>query len=80
MNRFTDNNRFGHLVSSLENGWEIEQPVLLGTMWHTNQSDGGAYHFVLKKAREDKTTLLSLPPSAQLLLFLSENNITIKAL
>ncbi|MCB0209495.1 MAG: hypothetical protein KDJ52_09205 [Anaerolineae bacterium] len=70
-----DKNRFGQLVETLSDGWEIEQPVLLGSMWTDN-----AYHFVLRKRAEDKTKLLSLRPSPELLVFLSENNINIKAI
>jgi hypothetical protein len=68
-------NRFGQLLDTLANGWEIEEPVLLGARWRT-----GAYHFVLRKRAEDKTTLLSLPPSPELLVFLSEHKINVKAI
>jgi hypothetical protein len=61
-------------------GWEIEEPVLLGAMWRPSGADGqGTYHFVLRHKVEDKTTLLSLPPSPQLLVFLSENKINVNA-
>lgn len=70
-----EGNRFVQLIQTLSEGWEIEQPVLLGAMWTTN-----AYHFVLRKKSEDKTRLISLKPSSELLIFLSENNITIKAI
>jgi hypothetical protein len=69
------NNRFGQLINTLAEGWEIEEPVLLGARWRT-----GAYHFVLRKRIEDKTTLLSLPPSPELLVFLSERKINVKAI
>ena len=68
-------NRFAQLIKTLDDGWEIEEPVLLGAMWRT-----GAYHFVLRKRAEDKTTLVSLRPSPDLLVFLSENNISVKVL
>ena len=68
-------NRFKHLIKTLDDGWEIEEPVLLGALWRT-----GAYHFVLRKKAEDKTTLVSLLPSPELLVFLSENNIQVKVL
>ena len=66
--------RFRHLIESLSAGWEIEEPVLLGAMWRS-----GAYHFVLRNKIEDKTTLLSLSPSPELLVFLSENKISVTA-
>ena len=75
-----DRNRFTQLVSALRMGWEIEEPVLLGAMWRPSGADGpGTYHFVLRHRAEDKTTLLSLPPSPQLLVFLSENKINVNA-
>ncbi len=75
-----DQNRFIQLISALERGWEIEQPVLLGAMWRSPAGGDGTYHFVLRNKNEDKTTLMSLPPSPQLLVFLSENRINVSAL
>ncbi len=74
-----ERNRFIQLISALEGGWEIEEPVMLGTMWRPSASSGGTYHFVLRNRVEDKTTLLSLPPSPQLLVFLSENKLNVSA-
>jgi hypothetical protein len=75
-----DRNRFTQLISALSTGWEIEEPVLLGAMWRPTNADGhGTYHFVLRHRAEDKTTLLSLPPSPQLLVFLLENKINVNA-
>lgn len=74
-----DNNRFVQLAKAIAAGWEIEEPVLLGTMWRSTEKEG-AYHFVLKNRVENKTTLLSLPPSSRLLAFLAENNITVSIL
>jgi hypothetical protein len=79
MGNVIDKNRFTQLISALEGGWEIEEPVLLGAMWKPAADSGGAYHFVLRNKAEDKTTLLSLPPSPQLLVFLSENKINVSA-
>jgi len=71
-------NRFVQLVRALEDGWEIEEPVILGALWANNAyTQHGIYHFILRKQQEDKTTLLSLPLSSQLLIFLSENNMQI---
>jgi hypothetical protein len=74
-----DNKRFIKLIETLEAGWEIEEPVLLGAMWRVNEGSG-TYHFVLRNKAKGTTTLLSLPPSPQLLLFLAENNINISAI
>lgn len=74
-----DKNRFAQLINALEGGWEIEEPVMLGAMWRPTVNGGGTYHFVLRNRMEDKTTLLSLPPSPQLLVFLSENKINVSA-
>ncbi len=71
------NNRFNHLLKALETGWEIEEPVLLGAMWRSSAEKGGTYHFVLHNRSDDKKTMISLPPSSQLLLFLAENNISV---
>lgn len=76
----TISDRFTYLIEAIKTGWEIEQPVLLGAMWHTTPSRAGVYHFILRNKGEDKTTLLSLPPSPQLLVFLAEHNINITAL
>jgi hypothetical protein len=75
MEKVKEINRFGQLLESLADGWEIEEPVLLGARWRS-----GAYHFVLRKKTEDKTTLLSLPPSPELLVFLSEHKINIRTI
>lgn len=75
-----DSQRFAYLLETLESGWEIEEPVLLGAMWRATTEGSGAYHFVLRNKAEGKTTLLSLPPSPQLLLFLAENNINVSAM
>jgi hypothetical protein len=64
----------------LSGGWEIDEPVLLGAMWRASAEGDGTYHFVLRNKMEDRTTLLSLPPSPQLLMFLSENKINVSTL
>lgn len=74
-----DKTRFAQLINALDGGWEIEEPVMLGAMWRPSKDDAGTYHFVLRNRLEDKTTLLSLPPSPQLLIFLSENKINVSA-
>lgn len=79
MGSLMDKNRFTQLIRALEGGWEIEEPVMLGAMWRPTTNDAGTYHFVLRNKIEDKTTLLSLPPSPQLLVFLSENKIDVSA-
>lgn len=79
MEMIKEDNRFTQLVKALETGWEIEEPVLLGTLWRT-ATDGGAYHFVLRNKVEEKTTLVSVAPSSQLLVFLSENSLSINTL
>jgi hypothetical protein len=75
MEKVREINRFGQLLENLAAGWEIEEPVLLGAKWRS-----GAYHFVLRKKAEDKTTLLSLPPSPELLVFLSEQKLHVRAI
>lgn len=74
-----EKDRFKQLTNALEAGWEIDQPVLLGAMWQTEGDDRrGVYHFVLRKKCEDQTTIISLPPSSKLFLFIAENNLQIK--
>lgn len=80
MNLVKDNDRFARLLEALESGWEIEEPVLVRATWSNTGNEQGAYHFVLRKRAEDKTNLLSLPPSAKLLNFLAENRITVTGL
>lgn len=70
--------RLSHLIEALSVGWEIEEPVMLGAVWG-NRHDG-VYHFVLRNKAEDKTTMLSLPPSPELLVFLADNSININSL
>ncbi len=73
-----DKGYFSQLVEALEMGWEIEEPVLLGAMWRTDDANrAGVYHFVLRQKKADKTTLLSLPPSPQLLMFLAQNSLQV---
>lgn len=75
-----EKNRFAQLIETLEAGWEIDPPVLLGAMWHSATDGKGTYHFVLRHKRDGRITLVSLPPSSQLLIFLAENNITVSRL
>jgi hypothetical protein len=71
-------NHFLQLIEALETGWEIEEPILLGAMWRTDDANrSGVYHFVLRQKKVNKTTLLSLPPSPQLLMFLAQNSLRI---
>jgi hypothetical protein len=79
MEAVKENNQFTQLLKALETGWEIEEPVLLGTLWRTPLEGRGAYHFILKNRAESRTTLLSLTPSPQLLVFLAERNINVNA-
>ena len=75
-----EKNRFIQLLLSMQAGWEIEEPVMLDSMWHTGpEAKSCVYHFVLRNKVEDKTTLFSLPPSPQLLAFLSENRILVNS-
>ena len=69
--------RFSQLIKALDAGWEIDEPVLIGATWHMATETSGTYHFVLRKRADDKTTLLSLPPSPQLLAFLADKKISI---
>jgi len=80
MELLKDESRFTQLTNALETGWEIEEPVLLGSMWDRSSRQGGTYHFVLRNRNEDKTTLLSLPPSPQLMVFLADNKLNINSL
>lgn len=69
--------RFCQLIKALEAGWEIDEPVLIRAAWRTATEAAGTYHFVLRKKVDDKTTLLSLPPSPELLTFLANHKINI---
>jgi hypothetical protein len=80
MNIVKENDRFSQLMKALETGWEIEEPVLIRATWQRSGSESGVYHFVLRKKAEDKTDLMSLPPSAQLLDFLSLHRIAVRGL
>ena len=71
--------RFQQLFEAVKEGWEIDQPVLLGAMWQSDSNES-IYHFVLRNKVDDKTTLFSLPVSSQLLAFLTENNIQVNVL
>jgi hypothetical protein len=75
-----ENDRFTRLLEALEAGWEIEEPVLIRATWSQVEADAGVYHFVLRKKAEDKTSLLSLPPSARLLDFLATHQISVTGL
>jgi len=75
-----ENDRFTRLLDALESGWEIEEPVLIRATWNRIDADTGVYHFVLRKKAEDKTNLLSLPPSVKLLDFLVANHINVAGL
>ena len=77
METVQDDSRFPLLIQALASGWEIEEPVLIRATWRSGSHETGAYHFVLRKRAEDKTTLLSLQPSVQLMTFLAAHNISI---
>ncbi|NJN99090.1 MAG: hypothetical protein HC875_35845 [Anaerolineales bacterium] len=72
-----DDPRFVQLIKALDAGWEIDQPVLIRSTWRTATESSGTYHFVLRQKAHDKTTLLSLPPSPELLAFLADHKINI---
>jgi hypothetical protein len=72
--------RFLQLIKALDAGWEIDQPVLLRATWRTIADESGAYHFILRQKADDRTTLLSLPPSPELLAFLADNKISISTI
>ncbi len=69
--------RFQQLIKALDTGWEIDEPVLIRSTWRTATETSGTYHFVLRQKSADKTTLLSLPPSPELLAFLATHKISI---
>lgn len=72
-----DDPRFLQLIKALDAGWEIDQPVLIRSTWRTASEASGTYHFVLRRKAQDQTTLLSLPPSPELLAFLANHKISI---
>ena len=81
MERIKEENRFMQLLEYINQGWEIDEPVLSGNMWYTNvKTNNSIYHFVLRNKAEDKTSLLSLPPSPQLLAFLSEQSLQVHSI
>jgi hypothetical protein len=69
--------RFQQLIKALNAGWEIDEPVLIRSTWRTAAESSGTYHFILRQKNHDKTTLLSLPPSPELLAFLADRKISI---
>lgn len=75
-----DDPRFVHLMKALASGWEIDEPVLIRSTWHETSSTSGIYHFVLRQKTQHRTTLLSLPPSPELLAFLANRKISIAPL
>ena len=80
MESINNNRGFVQLLKALETGWEIDEPVLIRATWQTTTAESGVYHFVLRQKVDDKTTLLSLPPSTELLTFLATNKIRITKL
>ncbi len=72
-----NNDRFYQLIRALETGWEIDEPVLIRAAWRPSGEVSGTYHFVLRQKAADKTTLLSLSPSSELLSFLTDHKIRI---
>ena len=77
MSNEKNNERFYQLIKALETGWEIDEPVLIRAAWRPAGEVSGIYHFVLRQKADDKTTLLSLPPSSELLSFLAHHKIRI---
>jgi hypothetical protein len=77
MESIKDDSRFIHLLKALEAGWEIDEPVLIRSTWRSATGTAGTYHFVLRQKAHDKTTLLSLPVSPELLTFLVERKISV---
>ena len=65
------------LKRALNRGWSLEEPVLLGAEASPLPYEGGTYHFVLRSEADNRTETISLPPSSELLLFLSELNVSI---
>ena len=69
------------LLEALERGWEIDEPVLFGSIWHSCPgTKGNVYHLVLRNKKAGKTTLLTLPASPELRAFLAEKNIQVSSL
>lgn len=76
-----ESDRFQQMLKSFDRGWEIDEPVIAGKMWFaSSETDSRVYHFVLRNKAEDRTTLLSLSPSPELVAFLSENSIQLSSL
>lgn len=75
-----DDPRFIQLMKALAAGWEIDEPVLIRATWREANSNSGTYHFVLRQKTQDRTTLLSLPPSPELLTFLAHRKISVTSL
>lgn len=76
-----ESDRFLEMLKSFDRGWEIDEPVIVGTMWSASSDTGSrVYHFVLRNKAKDRTTLLSFSPTPELLAFLSENSIQVSSL
>lgn len=72
--------RFNQLLKALDTGWEIDEPVMIRATWRSSGDAAGSYHIILRQKAEDKTTLLSLPPSSELLSFLAARKIRVSTL
>lgn len=73
-------NPFIQLVEALQTGWEIQEPILLGAVRDSETSnEQGVYHFVLCQEQNKHTALMSLPPSPQLLMFLANHRLQVRA-
>ncbi|MDX1520087.1 MAG: hypothetical protein R3264_00490 [Anaerolineae bacterium] len=74
--------RLNQLLRAMEQGWEIDEPVLCGAMWSTdtNSPNHNIYHFILRHKGLDKTDVLRLPASPDLLAYVTEHNIPVNHL
>jgi hypothetical protein len=72
-------NGLKQLLTAIEHDWEIDEPVLCGTMW-SSKTNYNIYHFILKHKTLATTSLLSIPTSTDLSAYLTQQNIQVSQL
>lgn len=64
------------LAQLIEQGWQIEPPVLVRLAWAPQCSGEQAYHIILKRANQ--RTLVVLPDSPRIHRFLCQHDIPVR--
>lgn len=68
--------RYRQLLSALDTGWQIEEPIYLRPRWSDNRSR--VYHFILRRAHHPAPRLMTISESPEMTRWVRDQGLAVQ--